>query len=129
MIFKDVFRNALLTMDLEFVSKKMANNNIMIMTCIMILFSFIVRGMNKNTKDLAYAHKKTEELLDQQKTFIFSFSPRASKPSQQSPRQLAAHPNEHYLRPDQDHGQNIPDMRLSFYCSSSTTYLISANVI
>ena len=73
-IFKDVFRDALLTMDLEFVSKKMVHNNLIIMICIILFFSFIVRGMNKNTKDLAYAHKKTEELLDQQKTFIFSFS-------------------------------------------------------
>ena len=73
-IFKDLFRNALLTMDLEFVSKKMVHNNILIMICIIVFFSFIVRGMNKNTKDLAYAQKKTEELLDQQKTFIFSFS-------------------------------------------------------
>ena len=73
-IFKDVFRDALFTMDLEFVSKRIIQNNLVIMVSLILLFGFIVRGMNKNTKDLAYAHKKTEELLDQQKTFIFSFS-------------------------------------------------------
>ena len=73
-IFKDVFRDALLTMDLEFVSGRIVNTNLLIMVAFILFFSFIIRGMNKNTKDLAYAHKKTEELLDQQKTFIFSFS-------------------------------------------------------
>ena len=74
MIFKDILRNTILHTDIDIVVEKLVYNNVGITALMMLLVGLIIRTMNKSTKDLAHANKVAEEALDQQKTFVFSFS-------------------------------------------------------
>ena len=74
LVFKEAFINTILTVDAEFVARKLIISSTLIGVLTMLLFGYVVRSINKTTKDLAHANKVTEELFEQQKTFIFSFS-------------------------------------------------------
>ena len=74
LIFKEAFINTILTQDAEFVAQKLIISSTLIGFFIMLLFGYVVRSTIKTTKDLAHANKTAEELFEQQKTFIFSFS-------------------------------------------------------
>ena len=74
LIFKEAFMNTILTLDAEFLARRLIFNNTVIGFLIMLLLSFVIRSTIKMTKDLAHANKATEELFEQQKTFILSFS-------------------------------------------------------
>ena len=74
LVFKEAFINTILTRDAEFVARKLIITSTLIGVFTMLLFSYVVRSTIKMTKDLAHANKATEELFEQQKTFILSFS-------------------------------------------------------
>ena len=73
-VFKDIFVDVLFTLDPDFVAGKLVNASLLTTVFITIVFGFIVKSTNKVTRDLAYANKTVEELFEQQKIFIFSFS-------------------------------------------------------
>ena len=74
LFYRELLMDTLPTLDPEFVARKLITSNAIIGVLMMMLFGFVVRGTNKTTRELAHANKVTEELFEQQKTFIFSFS-------------------------------------------------------
>ena len=73
-VFKDIFIDVLFTLDPDFVAGKLVNASLLTTVFITIVFGLIVKSTNKVTRDLAYANKTVEELFEQQKICIFSFS-------------------------------------------------------
>ena len=73
-IFQDLLREALFTMDVETILRKLLISSIAGIVIIMLVFGFIIKEMNKTARELANANKAAEAALEQQKTFVFSFS-------------------------------------------------------
>ena len=73
-VYKKVLMNALWTSSPEFVVEKLVFSNITSIFFVSVLFCIIINAKRKLTRDLAEAKTIAEEALEQQETFIFSFS-------------------------------------------------------
>ena len=73
-IFQKLLREALFIMDVETILRRLVISNIAGIVIIMLVFGFVIKEMNKTARELANANKAAEAALEQQKTFVFSFS-------------------------------------------------------
>ena len=73
-IYKSVLVITFSTSNVEIIVEKLVTTNCATVIFLTILFGFLIRAMNHTTKDLAHSNTIAEEALDQQKTFIYSFS-------------------------------------------------------
>ena len=73
-ILKTKLRDLLWTCDPEVFIKNLILTNAFTIIITLSIFSIIIRSMNRGTLELAHANIVAEEALEQQKTFVFSFS-------------------------------------------------------
>ena len=73
-MIKDGLKNLLLLEGHDAFLEKLINNNVATALFMLALFASMFIELEKKTKDLAQANIKAQEALEQQKTFVFSFS-------------------------------------------------------
>lgn len=70
----DVLREVVLTTELDIVLKKIIMSSVIALIMSMVVSGNIISALNDTAKELTQANKLAEDALEQQKTFIFSFS-------------------------------------------------------
>jgi len=71
---KPILKEKFNVIDPDVFVNKLIHSNIAITIFILTLFTLILHNLNKKTKELIISNKVAEEAVEQQKTFIFSFS-------------------------------------------------------
>ena len=73
-VFKDVLPQALKTTDADIFVEKLISNNVALTFSMIVMFAVVMVNLEKKSKELAYAKTVAEQALEQQKTFVMSFS-------------------------------------------------------
>ena len=73
-IFKDVIRGNLMFMDENTFTEKLVETSVAVIVSMLVLFVLVFWRLNNINKELICMKKLAEDRLEQQKTFVFSFS-------------------------------------------------------
>jgi len=73
-IFKQVIRQNLIMLDEDTFTEKLVETSVSVVVVLLIIFVIVFWRLNKMNKELAVTRKLAEDRLEQQKTFVFSFS-------------------------------------------------------
>jgi len=73
-LYKKTFERVLMDSDLEQFADNFVRGSVVPLMVVIALYVLVLLMLNKTTRELSKATKAAEEALDQQKTFVYSFS-------------------------------------------------------